>query len=101
IGRRDEQAHVQTGQQKNQGKRRAEARDPSRQREEGLRRGVPEPVDALRRHSEEIRSAAALAQGVNAAARTRSAPRSSSCPPAESPAAAIATAPAPRISTGT
>src|SRR5204862_2912142 len=101
VGRGYEETRVQARDAEEDGEHRADARDLSRERKERLRRGVPEPLDAFSRHSSEILSAAAVAHGAKTAATISIAPRSRSCPEGESPAPAISTAPAPRISTGT
>src|SRR5437588_2834737 len=101
VGRRDEESHVEAHRAEHGRRGAAPARDHPRDRIERLRRRVPEPLDALCSHSAEIRNAAALAQGANAAATISSAARSRSWPSGASPAAAISTLPAPMIRTGT
>src|SRR5204862_117658 len=103
VGRRDEEADVEARERQRRGEHRADARDLPGEREEGLRRGVPEPVHAEEScpYSTEILRAAAIAQGANAAATTSIAPSSRSCPCPPNPAEAISTAPAPMISAGT
>src|SRR6266850_196377 len=101
VGRRDEEADVKARRAEHCCRGAAPACDHSRDRIERLRRGIPEPLDALCSHSMEIRNAAAIAQGANAAATISSAASSRSCPSGASPAAAMSTLPAPMISTGT
>src|SRR5882672_828546 len=101
VGRRDEQADVEARGAQYSRRRAAPTRDHSRDRIERLRRRIPEPLHALCSHSTEIRNAAAIAQGANAAATISSAASSRSCPSGASPAAAMSTLPAPMISTGT